>query len=237
MINTINVKGVSKSYSKIQALKDIRFFAKKGEVIALLGPNGSGKTTLMNILAGVLTPDEGEIFILNKNLEYNKQFIKKHLGFLPEGSPLYGDMKVKDFLTYMAKLKNVDIAKIKKISKEVKIDNVLEQKIETLSKGYLRRVSFAQSLLADPEILLLDEPTDGLDPNQKEVIRDIIKKISAKKTIIISTHLLDDVKTIASKVLLINNGSIIIDGSVDEMLKQTNTKDIETAFKTLTKEY
>ncbi len=236
MINTIEVKSISKSYGRIKALDNVSFTAKKGDIIALLGPNGSGKTTLLNILSTVLSQDKGDVFILTKNIEFNKMFIKKNLGFLAEGSPLYADMSVISFLSYIAKIKNENIKSIKEIAEMVKITNVLDQKIETLSKGYLRRVSFAQSLLGSPQILLLDEPTDGLDPNQKDVIREVIKNISKQKTIIISTHLLDDVQTLANKIVLINKGKIIAQGSKLDILNQAKTTDIEKAFKALTKE-
>ncbi len=236
MINTIEVKNLSKSYGAIQALDNISFSAKKGDIIALLGPNGSGKSTLLNILSTVLSADKGDVFILNKNIEYNQMFIKNHLGFLAEGSPLYADMSVKSFLHYIAKIKGVKNDQVLDIINTVKISNVINQKIETLSKGYLRRVSFAQALLGNPEILLLDEPTDGLDPNQKEVIRDVIEGLSKEKTIIISTHLLDDVQAIANKIVLINKGKIIIEGTQIELLNKAKTTNLAKAFQTLTKE-
>ena len=234
MKESITVKNLSKFYDNIKAVDNFNFTAKKGEIIALLGPNGAGKSTLMNMITGFLAPSEGEIFVKGINISEQPMKAKEIIGFLPEGSPLYPDMSVKMFLKYMADLRGVGKQEIKNAIELAKIENVLYQKIETLSKGYLRRVGFAQSILSNPDILLLDEPTDGLDPNQKIHMRKLISKMGKEKTIIISTHLLDEAETICNRIVLINKGKIMADGTCSDILKQTKTKSLEKAFAKLT---
>lgn len=243
----IKVENVTKQFDKIIAVDHISFSAKKGEIIALLGPNGAGKSTLMNMIAGYLTPSTGMIVINNKDVAQNDILTKSEQGFLPEGVPLYGDMTVRLFLKYLIELKinkektdnneSIKLSQQKELERVMhlaKIIDVAEQKIETLSKGYLRRVGFAQSIIGNPPILLLDEPTDGLDPNQKEHMRKLIKDMGKDKTIIISTHLLDEAEAIADRIILINKGKVVIDGDLEKILKQTKTVSLEEAFKMLT---
>ena len=234
MTESIKIVNVTKNYGSIKAVENFNFTAQKGEVIALLGPNGAGKSTLMNMITGFLAPSSGQIYVEGLNIADYPEKSKEKIGFLPEGSPLYPDMSVKMFLKYMADLRNVGKKEIKKAVELAKIENVLNQKIETLSKGYLRRVGFAQSVLSNPDILLLDEPTDGLDPNQKLHMRELISKMGKNKTIIISTHLLDEAETVCNRVVLINKGKIMADGTCQEILKQTKTKSLEKAFTKLT---
>ena len=234
MTESIKIKNLSKFYGNIKAVDDFNFVAKKGEIIALLGPNGAGKSTLMNMITGFLSPTNGEIFVQDINIAEKPLVAKEKIGFLPEGSPLYPDMSVKMFLKYMADLRSVGKEDLNKAIELAKIENVLHQKIETLSKGYLRRVGFAQSILSNPDILLLDEPTDGLDPNQKNHMRKLISKMGKEKTIIISTHLLDEAETICNRIVLINKGKIMADGTYTDILKQTKTKSLEKAFAKLT---
>ncbi len=234
MTESIKIVNVTKNYGNIKAVENFNFTAQKGEVIALLGPNGAGKSTLMNMITGFLAPSSGQIYVEGLNIADYPEKSKEKIGFLPEGSPLYPDMSVKMFLKYMADLRNVGKKEIKKAVELAKIENVLNQKIETLSKGYLRRVGFAQSVLSNPDILLLDEPTDGLDPNQKLHMRELISKMGKNKTIIISTHLLDEAETVCNRVVLINKGKIMADGTCQEILKQTKTKSLEKAFTKLT---
>ncbi len=239
MAATIEIKNLCKSFGTIQAVQKLSFNAYQREIIALLGPNGAGKSTLMNMMTGYLAPDSGSIKILGKNIAETPLETKEKIGFLPEGSPLYPDMKVADFLHYMAELRGLSKDRQKErlplVSSLAKIDNIQHQKIETLSKGYLRRVGFAQSILSDPPILLLDEPTDGLDPNQKEHIRHLITEMSRQKTIMISTHLLEEAETIATRIILMNQGKILADGTLDGILKQQRCDTLEQAFKKLTR--
>ena len=230
----IQTSNLNKFYSDIKAVKDFNLEAKEGDIIALLGPNGAGKSTLMNMISGYLAPTSGEIFVMGKNIKEYSIESKSKIGFLPEGSPLYSDLTVREFLNYMRQLRGLAKSAMDEAVKTAKIENVLNQKVDTLSKGYQRRVGFAQSILSDPPILLLDEPTDGLDPNQKHHIRDIIRKMGKKKTIMISTHLLEEAETICNRVILINKGQIVADGTADEIIKKSNSKNLEDAFRKMT---
>ncbi len=241
----LSVQNISKKYDKILALDSVFFDVYKGEIIALLGPNGAGKSTLMNIVSGYLAPTSGDVFIKNIDIAKSALDAQKNIGFLSEGAPLYSDMKVKTYLKYMIELKllfendntkNMIEEELNRVVKIANIEQVLEQKIETLSKGYVRRVGFAQSIIGDPSILLLDEPTDGLDPNQKNYMKKLIKDMGQGKSIIVSTHLLDEAESIASRIILINKGKIVIDGSLKEILDKTKCPTLGEAFKIMTHE-
>lgn len=241
---TLSLTKITKKFENIIAVNNISFNAYKGDVIALLGPNGAGKSTLMNMISGYLSPTSGTILVNGNNVASNDLETKKDIGFLPEGVPMYQDMSVSLFLKYIIELKSIQqnpcISKeareeeLNRIMATAKIEHVAEQKIETLSKGYLRRVGFAQSIIGNPPILLLDEPTDGLDPNQKEHIRNLICDMKKNKTILISTHLLDEAETIASRIILIDKGQIVADGDVKDIMALAGKKTLEDAFKTLT---
>lgn len=238
MTATLQIKNLTKDFGKIKAVDNCSFSAKNGEIIALLGPNGAGKSTLMNMISGYLAPSGGEIFILNKNIQNNSLFAKQNIGYLPEGAPAYPDLSVRDFLGYMAEIRGFRGKEkqqiIAEIAKTAKIENILSQKNETLSKGYQRRVGFAQSIISDPPILLLDEPTDGLDPNQKQHIRALIFAMKKNKTILISTHLLDEAESLCDRIILINRGKIMADGNLAHILKQAKAASLEEAFHNLT---
>lgn len=246
---SVVLENVSKQYNETLAVDNVSFQSFQGEVIALLGPNGAGKSTLMNMISGFLSPSSGRIMVNEKNVESDSIETKKDIGFLPEGAPMYADMSVALFLKYMIELKlnlieteQLSKVQIKQIYRNefnrivnlAKITDVLHKKIETLSKGYLRRVGFAQSIIGNPPILLLDEPTDGLDPNQKEHMRNLIKDMSKDKTIIISTHLLDEAETIASRIILIDKGKVVADGDINFILKITKKDTLSDAFRVLT---
>ncbi len=231
---TLLINNLCKNYGEIKASDNICLTAHKGEIIALLGPNGAGKSTLMNMIAGYLSPSSGIIEVLGKNIAQFPLFAKQNIGFLPEGAPLYPDLSVKMFLNYMAQLRNAPKKSVKEVAQIANINEVMEQKIETLSKGYLRRVGFAQSILSNPPILLLDEPTDGLDPNQKEHMRNLIAQMAKDKTIIISTHLLEEAETICNHIILLDKGTIRADGTLKQILQKTKTADLAQAFRKLT---
>lgn len=248
---TIQLSKISKNFDLVAAVQNVSFETHIGDIIALLGPNGAGKSTLMNMIAGYLEPSSGKILVNGNDVAKCDIITKKDIGFLPEGSPMYADMSVKNFLKYFIELKmNLGVSdtvskkeiqktydeEFERIVEIAKIENVLEQKIEFLSKGYARRVGFAMSLIGNPPILLLDEPTDGLDPNQKTHIRKIIKEMSKNKTIIISTHLLEEAETLATKIILINKGKIVACGDIKEILALAKKKTLEEAFKLLTKQ-
>lgn len=234
MSNYIQTRDLNKFYGDIHAVKNLNLKAEKGEIIALLGPNGAGKSTLMNMIAGFLAPSSGEVYVMGENISDYPLQSKAQIGFLPEGSPLYGDLTVWEFLNYMRQLRLLPKTSVDEVIATAKIESVAGQKIETLSKGYQRRVGFAQSILANPPILLLDEPTDGLDPNQKHHIREQIQKMGKDKTIIISTHLLEEAETICNRVVLINKGEIIADAKASEIVKNSGCQTLEQAFRLLT---
>lgn len=231
---SVEVNNLCKDYGSILASDHINLQAYQGEIIALLGPNGAGKSTLMNMIAGYLAPTSGNIKILGKDIAEAPLFAKQNIGFLPEGSPLYADLSVKMFLNYMAELREVGKKAVQKAAQIANITNVMGQKIETLSKGYLRRVGFAQSILSDPPILLLDEPTDGLDPNQKEYMRNLIMQMAADKTIIISTHLLEEAESICNRIIVLDKGKVKADGTLKQILQESKTKNLAAAFRQLT---
>jgi len=238
MENTIKITSLYKQFANICAVDKVSFTAHTGDIIALLGPNGAGKSTLMNMLSGLLAADGGDIIINGFNIKQNSMAAKKLIGFLAEGAPMYGDMRVKNFLSYMADLKGIAHQDKKQRLDDVKemaqIAEVWNMRIETLSKGYQRRVGFAQSILSDPPILLLDEPTDGLDPNQKEHIRKLVKKLGQHKIILISTHLLDDVEQMCNRIMIMNRGTIVADGEKQAILAQAQAFSLEAAFRKLT---
>lgn len=239
MSATIEITNLTKVFGTITAVSDVNLEARQGEIIALLGPNGAGKSTLMNMITGYLASTSGSIKILGRDISLETLQSKSNIGFLPEGAPLYPDMTVKDFLNYMAELrglaKNNKKQRLSEIAAAAKITDILNQKIESLSKGYLRRVGFAQSIISNPPILLLDEPTDGLDPNQKEHIRALISEMGTSKTIIISTHLLEEAETIANRIILMNRGQIKADGTLAEILHRHQAANLAEAFKNLTR--
>ncbi len=235
MTPSLQINGLTKSFGNIIAVNNIELSAAPGSVIALLGPNGAGKSTLMNMIAGYLAPDSGQIKIFGYDTAAAPLESKSAIGFLPEGAPLYPDMTVRAFLSYIGSLKGVSPARIEQVAELAQIVPVLHQKNETLSKGYQRRVGFAQSILSDPPLLLLDEPTDGLDPNQKEHIQKLIRDMGRQKTILISTHLLDEAETIADRIIIMDKGQIKADGKIGTILRQTGTLDLAEAFKKLTR--
>ncbi len=231
---TLKISHLCKKYDAITASDDLSFCAKRGEIIALLGPNGAGKSTLMNMISGYLAPSSGSIEVLGKNIAEAALFAKENIGFLPEGSPLYPDISVKMFLQYMAELRGAAKERVNEVIEIANISNIVNQKIETLSKGYQRRVGFAQSILSNPPLLLLDEPTDGLDPNQKDYIRKLIVRMAKDKTIIISTHLLEEAETVCNRIILLDKGKIKADGSLKDILKEAKAANLEEAFRNLT---
>ena len=239
MIYALKIENLCKNFGELSAVKGINFKAQIGEIIAILGPNGAGKSTLMNMISGFLSPSSGSIEVLEKDISQHPIFAKSNIGFLPEGSPLYPDLSVFEFLSYMAELrgfrKQNKLQEIQRIAQIAKIEDILAQKIETLSKGYLRRVGFAQSIISDPKILMLDEPTDGLDPNQKEHMRNLIQTLGKNKTILISTHLLEEAESIATRIILINKGHIVADGTLQDILFKADSTNLENAFKKLTR--
>jgi len=208
---SIIVENVTKSYGKQLALNDVSFEVKPGEIVGFLGPNGAGKSTMMKIITGFIPADSGSVEVTQINVAENPLHTKKKIGYLAEQNPLYYDMYVREYLSFIAgvfKLKNSK-ERIDAIIETVGLTIEQNKKIGALSKGYKQRVGLAQALLHDPEVLILDEPTTGLDPNQLDEIRKLIKKIGAQKTVMLSTHIMQEVEAICDRVIIINNGKIV----------------------------
>jgi ABC-2 type transport system ATP-binding protein len=220
----IHVENLTKHYKDICAVDQINFDIHKGEVLGLLGPNGAGKTTTLRMLTGFLRPTAGTIRVKDFTIEENPLEIKKLLGYLPESAPLYHDMIVYDYLDFVANIREIDrnekLKRIKYLADLCGLNDVMHQPIGELSKGFKQRVGLAHAMMSDPEILVLDEPTSGLDPNQIIEIREIIKRIGKEKTVILSTHILSEVEAACDRVVIIKQGKIIADGSM-ETLKQS----------------
>ncbi|MCK5706279.1 MAG: ATP-binding cassette domain-containing protein [Candidatus Aureabacteria bacterium] len=225
----ISVNNISKTFGRIKALNSISFQINKGEVVGLLGPNGAGKTTTMKILTSFLPPDSGEVLINSQNIfSYPKQ-AKQMIGYLPEGTPLYSNMRVEEFLLYCAHLKGLRKNAKKAVIRSLEschLEDMRKRIIGNLSKGYRQRVGLAQALINDPPILILDEPTVGLDPNQVVKVRNLIKSLKKDRTIIISTHILPEVEAVCEKVIIIHNGNII---------KESYLKDLTSSVEGTTK--
>lgn len=229
----LEIKDLSKSFDSQTALHSINLNINKNEIIGLLGPNGAGKSTLMKSIVGVLKIDKGEILFKGKNITKNEMETKKQIGFLPEDNPLYGDMYVKEYLNFVAEIHGVTKSRISDIIDDVGLQTEQSKKINQLSKGYKQRVGIAQAILHEPDLLILDEPTNGLDPNQIIEIRNLIKSIGEKKTVLLSTHLMQEVEALCSRVVLINKGIIMQDCAVDDFKGKFST--IEEAFQAYTK--
>jgi ABC-2 type transport system ATP-binding protein len=213
----IQVEHLSKRYHALTAVDDLSFEVAPGEVLGFLGPNGAGKTTTMRMLAGFISPTAGTASICGHDIETDTLAAKKSIGYLPEGAPLYGEMTVQSFLEFIADLRNLTGSmrrnRLEYAIGRLQLGSVTEQTIETLSKGFRRRVGLAQALMQDPPVLILDEPTDGLDPNQKHEVRTLINEMSRDKIIIISTHLLEEVDAVCTRAIIIARGRIVADDS------------------------
>jgi len=209
----INAKNLKKSFDQFIAVDKINLQVDRGEVVGFLGPNGAGKSTTMKMLTGFLEPDDGEIFINGIDLKSNPLKAKEYIGYLPEGAPSYSDMLVSDFLSFIGKMRGLSNKKLSSrledMADQINLKEMWDRPVETLSKGFKRRVGIAQALIHDPDILILDEPTDGLDPNQKHEMRNLIKKISKNKAIVISTHILEEVEAVCSRAIIIANGKLL----------------------------
>ncbi len=218
----IEVSALSKKYGSFKAVDNVSFTIKKGEIVGFLGPNGAGKSTIMNILTGYLSLTEGKVSIDGYDVLENPKQAKKRIGYLPEIPPLYTDMTVREYLNFIYELKKVKFPRgphIDEILKLVKIDNVAGRLIKTLSKGYRQRVGIAQALVGNPDVLILDEPTVGLDPKQIIEIRNLIAKLGKNHTIILSSHILSEIQAVCERVIIINHGKIVADDTPNELSK------------------
>ncbi len=226
----IVVENLTKTYGPQKAVDDISFKVRTGEVLGFLGPNGAGKTTTMKAITTYLIPNQGNVWVGDSSIYEDAEEIKRHIGYLPESNPLYEDMPVIDYLRYVAELQGIDKSKIKSsILNMVDLCGLEGEKHKTiseLSKGYKQRVGLAQALIHDPDVLILDEPTAGLDPNQIVEIRELIKKIGKEKTVILSSHILAEVEATCDRILIINDGKIVADGTAEELRKKAQGKEI-----------
>lgn len=228
----IQISNLLKKYGAQTALNKVSFNIDKGEVVGLLGPNGAGKSTLMKCVTGAILPDAGEINIDGISVLKQPMQTKQKIGFLPENNPLYYEMYVREYLKFVANIRAENNQQIEKVIDKVGLTPESHKKIGQLSKGYKQRVGLAQAILANPEILILDEPTNGLDPNQILEIREVIREIGQSKTVILSTHIMQEVEALCSRVILLNKGNIIADSSIQEFRGQFNS--LEEAFHKLT---
>ena len=221
----IEVKSLCKSYGHFKAVDDLSFKVEPGQVLGFLGPNGAGKSTTMKMLTGFLAPTSGTALINGVDVVENSVATRKNIGYLPEGAPSYGEMTVKQFLTFVARARLIDRievpASVDRAIIKLNLSGVKHQAIETLSKGFKRRVGLAQAIIHDPQILILDEPTDGLDPNQKREVRGLIRAMSEDKIIIISTHILEEVAAVCNRVMIIAEGRLLADDSPQGLIARS----------------
>ena len=221
----IEIRNLTKRFGSLTAVDDVSFDVGRGEVLGFLGPNGAGKSTTMKMVTGFLAPDGGTIRIGGVDVAANPVDVKRWIGYLPEGAPLYGEMTVRAFLRFIAGIRGLRGAearrRIDSAIEQVSLGTVLEQPIDTLSKGFKRRVGLAQAIVHDPHILILDEPTDGLDPNQKHEVRTLIRGMSAEKVIVLSTHILEEVDAVCTRATIIAGGRIVSDGTPEDLLRRS----------------
>lgn len=231
---SLSIQNIHKTYGKQKALLDVSFRAGKGEIIGLLGPNGAGKSTLMKIICGYLDPDSGETKVADLHVSENPLLVKSKIGYLPENNSLYKEMYVKEYLLFIAnvyRLKNRSEI-VSEMIKKVGLSAEQHKKIEQLSKGYQQRVGIAAALMHQPEVLILDEPTTGLDPNQIIEIRNLIKEVGRNKTVLLSTHIMQEVDKMCSRVIILSKGKIVDDRPIEYFSEKK--KDLEEYFRQLT---
>ncbi|MAJ56446.1 MAG: ABC transporter ATP-binding protein [Gammaproteobacteria bacterium] len=221
----IEISHLTKKFDQFVAVDDLSFSIREGEVLGFLGPNGAGKSTTMKVITGFLSPSSGRVIIDGHDISSAALEAKRLIGYLPEGAPSYGDMTTLEFLRFIAQVRGFrgdEIGqKVDQVINEVALQTVRDQSIETLSKGFKRRVGLAQAIMHDPKVLILDEPTDGLDPNQKHHVRALIKSLATDKIVIISTHILEEVTAVCSRAVIIANGKIVADGTPSELESQS----------------
>lgn len=237
----IEVKALDKRFGPIHAVRDVSFAVRRGEVLGFLGPNGAGKSTTMKMITGFLEPDGGTVLVNGHDVIADPIRVKASIGYLPEGAPAYAEMTPRRFLEFVAEVRGLGGAerrrRIDRVIEQINLGAVVNQTIDTLSKGFKRRVGVAQALLHDPDVLIMDEPTDGLDPNQKHEVRSLIKEMAAAKAIIISTHVLEEVGAVCTRAIIIAAGRLLFDGAPAELLAQSETGDYDDAFRAITSRF
>ena len=227
---SIEVVNISKSYGDQKALDAVSFSVKKGEIVGFLGPNGAGKSTLMKILTTYITADEGSAAVNGFDVNFNQKSVQLSVGYLPEHNPLYLDLYVREYLAFNADVFKVEKSRINDVIELTGLTSESHKKIGQLSKGYRQRVGLANALLHNPDVLILDEPTTGLDPNQLVEIRNVIKNVGKDKTVFLSTHIMQEVEAICDRVIIINNGKIVTDKKLDKLISSDKEQVIEVEF-------
>ncbi|GIK36061.1 MAG: multidrug ABC transporter ATP-binding protein [Gammaproteobacteria bacterium] len=221
----IRAESLTRQYGPLTAVDNISFTVQPGEVLGFLGPNGAGKTTTMRMLAGFVAPTSGRAEICGFSVEDQPLEAKRRLGYLPEGAPSYGEMTPRQFLGFIARVRGLEgerrRSRLDDVIGRLHLDGVMDQRIETLSKGFRRRVGLAQAIIHDPPVLILDEPTDGLDPNQKHEVRELINTMAKDKIIVISTHILEEVNAVCTRAIIIASGRIVADETPDELVRRS----------------
>ncbi len=216
MTSLIEIEGLSKRFGRLSAVRDVSFTLNRGEVLGFLGPNGAGKSTTMKMITGYLEPTAGHARVAGEDVVARPLAARRRLGYLPEGAPLYGDMTPAGLLRFVARVRGLSAARWRErrdwVVARLDLSEVWHRPIDTLSKGFKRRVGLAQAILHDPEVLILDEPTDGLDPNQKHEVRTLLAEMAAEKAIVVSTHILEEVEAVCTRAIVIARGAIVADG-------------------------
>ncbi|NCD31802.1 MAG: ABC transporter ATP-binding protein [Spartobacteria bacterium] len=234
----LNIYDIHKNFGKIQAVNGLSFHVGRGEILGFLGPNGAGKSTTMRMITGFLRPSSGSAAIAGYDIQTDSLKAKKHLGYLPENAPVYGDMTVLAFLRFVASVRGYRGQRLRqcldRTLEHCSLTSVIHRPIHTLSRGFRQRVCFAQSILHEPDVLIMDEPTDGLDPNQKFLVRKMIREMAKEKAIVISTHILEEVDAVCSRCIIINNGQMVAEGTPETLRLQSPAGRLDDVFRQLT---
>ncbi|MBY0564639.1 MAG: ABC transporter ATP-binding protein [Hyphomonadaceae bacterium] len=234
----LQVDGLRKAFGRRIAVDGVTFSIDVGEIVGFLGPNGAGKTTTMRMIAGYLEPDDGAIKVFNIDVVQERRRAQERVGYLPEGAPLYGEMTPWSFLRFVAEARGMTLTAarhaVRRAAQDARLGDSIDRPIDTLSKGYRRRVGLAAALLHDPMLLILDEPTDGLDPNQRHAVRDLIRKLGEERGLIISTHSLEEVEAVCTRAIVIDQGRIVADATPQALIEKHG--DLERAFAALTRQ-
>lgn len=234
----IDIEHLTRRFGDRTVVNDLSFSVREGEVLGFLGPNGAGKSTTMKMLTGFLKPSSGSVRVCGFDMQHNSLQARRVMGYLPEGAPGYGDMSVSSFLDFIASIRGLQgssrASALQRAIESVELQSVLGQTLDTLSKGFRRRVGLAQAILHDPKVLILDEPTDGLDPNQKHQVRELIRNLSKDKIVIISTHILEEVDAVCTRAIIINKGKLVIDDTPAALLQRSKNHRLDDVFRELT---
>lgn len=234
---SVKVENLTKVYDEQVAVNNISFRIAKGEIVGFLGPNGAGKSTTMKIITGYIPATEGTATVCDKEVSDNLMYVQKRIGYLPESNPLYHDMYVREYLEFLSRVHKLGTRSKKRIDEVIAQTGLTQEekkKIGSLSKGYKQRVGLAQAIIHDPEVLVLDEPTSGLDPNQIVEIRELIKNFGREKTVILSTHIMQEVEAMCSRMIIINKGNIVADDSLNNIRQSNAGMNLEEIFRSLT---